>query len=50
LISKKWKGSVKNWEATEETILKLDMNIWSYKLTIIGIYAPNEDYGFTVKD
>ena len=26
------------------------MNIWGYKLTIIGIYAPNESKGATVKD
>ena len=26
------------------------MNIWGYKLTIIGTYAPNEDNGATVKD
>jgi len=39
----------KNWEAIGERILKLDMNIWGYKLTIIGIYAPNEDNGVTVK-
>ena len=25
-------------------------NIWGYKLTIIGIYAPNEDNGTTIKD
>jgi len=50
LINKKWKSSIKNWEAIDERILKLDMNIWGYKLTIIGIYAPNEDTGVTVKD
>jgi hypothetical protein len=26
------------------------MNIWGYKLTIIGVYAPNEDNTATVKD
>ena len=50
LINKKWKGSIKNWEAIDGRILKLYMNIWGYKLTIIGIYAPNEDNGVTVKD
>ena len=50
LINKKWKGSIKNWEAIDERILKLDMNIWGYKLAIIGIYTPNEDNGVTVKD
>ena len=49
-INKKWKSSIKNWEAIDERILKLDMSIWGYKLTIIGIYAPNEDNGVTVKD
>ena len=50
LINKKWKGSIKNWESIDERILKLDMNIWWYKLTIIGIFAPNEDNKTTVKD
>jgi len=40
----------KNWEATDKRILKLDMNIRGYKLTIIGIYARNEDNGITVKN
>ena len=50
LINKKWKVSIKNWESIDERILKLDMNIWWYKLTIIGIFAPNEDNKTTVKD
>jgi exonuclease III len=50
LINKKWKGPIKNWEPIDERILKLDMNIWGYKLTIIGIYAPNEDNRVIVKD
>ena len=50
LINKKWKGSIKNWISIDERILKLDMNIWDYKLTIIGIYVPNEDNGTTEKD
>ena len=49
-VNKKWKSSVKNWEFIDERILKLDMNIWGYKLTIIGVYAPNEDNGDKVKD
>jgi len=38
LISKKLKGSVKISEVIDENILKLDMKIWDYKLTIIVIY------------
>jgi len=40
----------KKWETIDEIILKLDMNIWGYKLTIIGIYASNEHNGVTGKD
>ena len=40
----------KHLGSTDERILKLDMNIWGYKLTIIGIYASNEDNETTVKD
>jgi len=36
LINKMWKGSIKNWEAIDGRILKLDMNIWGYHLTITG--------------
>jgi len=43
LIDNKWKCCIKNWEAIDERILKLDINIWGYKLTIMGICAPNED-------
>jgi hypothetical protein len=50
LINKKWKGFIKNWEFLDERMLKLDMNIRGYKLTITGIYAPNEDNKTTVKD
>jgi exonuclease III len=50
LINKKWKGSTRNWEPNDKRILKLDMNIWGYKLAIIGIYAPNEDNRVIVKD
>ena len=50
LINKKWNVSIKNWVSIGEGILKLDMNIWCYKLTIFGIYAPNEGNGTTIKD
>ena len=50
LVNKKLKGSIKIYESFDEWILKLDMNIWGYKLTIIGIYAPNEDNGTTTQD
>ena len=48
-IRKKRKGSIKIWEAINGRILKLDMNIWGYKLIIIGIYASNEDNGVRKK-
>jgi hypothetical protein len=49
-IHEKWKCSIKNWEPIDERILKLDMNMWGYKLMIIGAYTPNEDNRATVKD
>ena len=48
LMDKKWKGCIKKWEAIDERILKLDINVWGFKLTIMGIYAPNEDNIATV--
>jgi hypothetical protein len=50
LKNKKWKVSIKNWEAVDGRILKLDMDMWVYKLTLIAIYAANEDNGVTAKD
>jgi hypothetical protein len=50
LINMKWNGSIKNWESIDGRILKLDINIWGYKLTIIGIYAPNEGNETAIKD
>jgi exonuclease III len=50
LKNKKWEVSIKNWEAVHGRILKLYMNMWCYKLTVIGIYAANEDNEVTVKD
>jgi hypothetical protein len=51
LINKEWKGSIKIWEAIDGRILKLDMDMWVYKLTVIGIRvnATNEGNGVTVK-
>jgi len=40
----------KNWESIDARILKLYVNIWGYKVTIIGTYASNEDNGTTMKD
>jgi hypothetical protein len=28
LINKKWNSTIKNWEAIDERILKLNMHIW----------------------
>ena len=41
LINMKWQCSIKNWESIDEGILKLDKNIWGYKLTIFGIYSTS---------
>jgi hypothetical protein len=50
LINNKWKGSIINWEPIDERMLKVEMIIWGYKLTIIRVYAPKEDNVDTVKD
>ena len=43
LIHKKWKNTITNWVAIDERVLKLDMNICGYKLTVFGVYAPIDD-------
>ena len=50
LINKKWKGSTKKMGIHWWKDFKIGYECMGYILTIIGIYAPNEDNGATVKD
>lgn len=50
LIKKKYKKLLTNFEAINERIIKVNINILGRRLTIFGIYAPNEDETVLIKD
>ena len=51
MIYRKRKSSPpKNWEYIDKMYLKLHMSLRCYKVTVIAVYAPNEDNGGTVTD
>lgn len=50
MILKTLKKYITNWEAINERIIKLNMSYLGHRLTIIGVYAPNEDENAEVKD
>lgn len=43
VIKKKYKKDLRNWEAIDERIIKVNLENFRFKLTILGIYAPNEN-------
>ena len=50
LISKKLKNYIKNWEAINERILKVEINLKGFDVVIIAVYAPSNDELVMVKD
>ena len=43
LILKKYKKYISNWQAINERILKVNLNLKGSRITIIGTYGPNDD-------
>ncbi|XP_030749694.1 uncharacterized protein LOC115877587 [Sitophilus oryzae] len=43
LIHRKYRKYATTWEGISERIIKINMNIRGYRLTIIGVYAVNDD-------
>lgn len=43
LIHKKYKNKISNWEGVSERIVTLNFNHRGFKITIVEVYAPNED-------
>lgn len=50
LIHRKWRKYIKTWEAVNERIIKINLNVHEYKVSILGIYAVNDDEPLNVKD
>lgn len=49
-IRKKFKQSITDWMTINERILKVNLNHFGYRFTVIGTYGPNEDEDITEKD
>lgn len=50
LIHRKYRKYITTWEGISERIIKINMNIRGYRLTIIGVYAVNDDSPTASKD
>ena len=50
LINKHLARGVRNWEQVDERLIKVEMLVRGYDVTIIGAYAPNEDSTIEEKD
>jgi hypothetical protein len=43
LVKKRYKRYITTWEAVNENMIKLHMNLFGKKLCILGIYAISDD-------
>lgn len=50
MIHKKWKKHIKSWNAINERIITLDLEIFNISFMIVGVYAPNDDATLLVKE
>jgi len=50
LVKKRYKSCITTWEAVNENMIKLHMNLFGKKLCILGIYAINDDENAVVKE
>jgi len=50
LVKKGYKRYIMTWEAVNENMIKLHMNLFGKKLCILGIYAISDDKNDVVKD
>ena len=50
LVKKRYKRYITTWEAINENMIKLHMNLFGKKLCILGIYAISEDENISVKE
>ncbi|XP_049778037.1 uncharacterized protein LOC126175324 [Schistocerca cancellata] len=50
LMKNKFKRMVTNWEPIDENLIKINIDIHGYKITIIGVYGISEDEPICKKD
>jgi len=50
LVKKRYKRYITTWEALNENMIKLHMNLFGKKLCILGIYAISDDENALVKE
>jgi len=50
LVKKRYKRYITTWEALNENMIKIYMNLFGKKLCILGIYAISDDENALVKD
>jgi hypothetical protein len=50
LVKKRYKRYITTWEAINENMIKLHMNLFVKKLRILGIYAKSDDENTLVRE
>lgn len=50
IIHRKWRKYIKSWEAVNERIIKVNLDIFGHKITILGIYGINENGSVSEKN
>ena len=50
LIKKKYKKNISSWEAIDENMILVNLNLFGKKITILGVYAISEDEPVAKKD
>jgi hypothetical protein len=50
LVKKRFKRYITTWEAVNENMIKLYMNLFGKKMCILGIYAISDDENAVVKE
>ncbi|XP_072400334.1 uncharacterized protein [Diabrotica undecimpunctata] len=50
LIKKKLKNNITDWETIDENILRVNIDIYGHKITMIAACAPSDDATINVKE
>lgn len=50
MINKKWQKYIRNSEAINERLIKIEVDILAHRIVIIGVYAPTDDASVAEKE
>lgn len=50
IVHRKWRKYIKTWEAINERMIKINICMFGRKVTILGVYAVNDDEPVSVKE